>query len=127
MKHIREIQFLLLFCFYPGCYSATIITDQSDSHKIFQKKEPVYIKTITGTEIYFQTGAYKLDTDTLCGEGQKVIGLEMMQEAERVRIPMNDIKQVKVRNLDMGKTMVSGIILAGVFYWHYMWSQTETQ
>jgi hypothetical protein len=92
-----------------------------------QKRDAVFIKTVDENTYFYQAKTYKLKHDTLYGQAQKVIGLDMMEEPELMEIAYADITEIKTKNWDVPTTMMGGIFLAGVLYWHLMWSNVENQ
>ena len=126
MKFISVSLIFFLLSYHLGCHSTNVIKRESEFRDPLQRRDPVSIKTTSGNEYFFEAKSYKIENDTLHGEGQEVIGLDLMQEPKPVRVAYHDIKEIKQKKWDITYTMVGAIFLAGVLYWHLYWSRVES-
>jgi len=126
---MRILSVLLLFsffCFYFGCQKTTVIKDEPDFKDPLRNRDRIYIRTTDGNFYFFAAKSYKFSNDTLAGEGQKIIGLDLLEEPEFLRIACHDITEIKTKKMDPWMTIGGSLILAGVLYWHLFWAKMES-
>jgi hypothetical protein len=109
-----------------GCQKTTVIQDESEFKDPLRSRDRVYLRTTDDNAYFFAAYSYRVSNDTLSGEGQKIIGLDLMEKPEFLKIACHDISEIKSKKWDPWMTIGGGMILAGVLYWHLFWAKMES-
>jgi hypothetical protein len=109
-----------------SCQKTTVIKDESEFKDPLRSRDRIYIRTTDCNDYFFSAYSYRVKNDTLSGEGQKIIGLDLMEEPEFLNIACHDIIEIKTKKLDPWMTIGGGMVLAGVLYWHLFWAKMES-
>ena len=126
---MRILSGLLLFtfiCLHWGCQKTTVIQDEAEFKDPLRSRDRIYIRTTDDNAYFFAAYSYRVNNDTLSGDGQKIIGLDLMEEPEFLNIACHDIKEIKTKKWDPWMTIGGGMVLAGVLYWHLFWAKMES-
>jgi hypothetical protein len=110
MKGISIVLILSLFHFWFGCYSTKTKTfpEKNDLQSVLAKGEKLYLMNKDSSVYFFNAKTYKVNNDTLKGNGQKVIN-GSKQDPESFKIPVKDILQVEIEYKEELRSGVYGL------------------
>jgi len=102
---------------YIGCSSKEVLTKNTfiRTHNLSNgdNSKDIYVNTISDDQYFFQSGHYSFETDSLSGNGQKI--LPTKEENFTGKIAFSDILTVEQETTDTGNTILLalGIVTVG--------------
>ncbi len=116
MKGITVILILSMFFSFFACTSTRKITKKDEIRKTLEMGEIIYLYTDNSKSYkFFGSYHYKVSKDTLIGRG-RVLPISPYTSTEDVRIAIEKIPKIEVKEYDVTKTMIliGGIVVLGI-------------
>ena len=123
MRKINIIIVITLINFSLSCSKNLIIKDNDKMEKHLQEQQEVYVVRHDEIVYFFKENMYKMEDDTLFGEGQRITWGKK-QKASFVKIAGSEIEHIELRNASAPGYLLSGIFIGGmvglvIFYLGY--------